>query len=82
MNNQSDPCMQNFLFLYNEKSKYFFHKLDVIDKKKTTAGNAKLFREKYNIIASRIACQILIKENRSQYFTHINCGKNVMIESK
>ncbi len=45
-------------------------------------GNAKIFRKKFNLKASRIACQILIEENESYNFTHITCATNPMIERK
>ncbi len=80
LNNQSEPCMYHFLRYISRQN--FFLKLDAIDKKKTTAGNAKVFREKYNLKASRIACQMLIKENGLYDFTHITCVTNPMIERK
>jgi hypothetical protein len=58
LNNQSEPCMCYFLRYISRQN--FFLKLDVIDRKKTISANAKIFRKKYNLKASRIACQMLI----------------------
>jgi hypothetical protein len=43
-------------------------------------ANAKIFRQQYELKASRIACQILIKEDQSFEFTHIACATHMMIE--
>jgi hypothetical protein len=69
-------------FFFQIFSKNFFLKSDTIDNTKTTSGNAKIFRKKYNLKASRIACQILIEEEETYHFTHMTCVTNVMIERK
>lgn len=43
---------------------------------------AKEIFKQYNIKASRIACQLLIKQNESIHFTNITCQTDIMKESK
>jgi len=80
IDNKSETCMYYLLFYI--LNKIFLLKSDTKDETKTICGNAKVFRKKYNLKASRIACQILIKEEETYHFTHITCVTNVMIERK
>ncbi len=80
IDDKSETCMYYFLFYILNKS--FLLKSDTKDETKTICGNAKIFRKKYNVKASQIACQVLIEEGETYHFTHITCATNVMIERK
>jgi len=62
----------------------FFSQLDT-DKdetKKISVKQAKTIFKKYNMKFSRIACQLLIKQNESWHFTDIACETHVIRESE
>ncbi len=45
-------------------------------------AKAKCFREDYHLTSSRIACQLLIKQNDTWRMTDIVCETDIMEESK
>lgn len=69
------------LYIYMLNISFLF-KLDVCDVKKGVRKNMSIFRKKYNLKASRIHCQLIIKENQSFIFTNITCASDVMVEGK
>ncbi len=49
---------------------------------KLTVKKAKDIFKQFNMKASQIVCQLLIKQNESIYFTNIACKTHVMYESE
>ncbi len=75
-----NPNLVRILLIFFVLHKSFFAILDAIDQTKGTVANAKIFRQQFILKASRIACQILIKEDQLLHLTHIACVTHIMIE--
>jgi hypothetical protein len=52
------------------------------EEEKLTVKKAKDIFKQFNMKASRIVCQLLIKQNESIHFTNITCETHVMHESE
>ena len=48
---------------------------------KSVVAEAKCFRNTYNLKFSRIACQLIIKQNETWFMTDIVCKTDIMEES-
>ncbi len=56
--------------------------MDEDESEKISVKEAKAIFKKYNMEFSRIACQLLIKQNESWHFTNITCESHVIRESE
>jgi hypothetical protein len=59
-----------------------FHRLGQTIGAEFTVAKAKVFRDEYQLQASHIACQLLIKQDTTWYGTDILCQTNIMEESE
>jgi hypothetical protein len=59
----------------------FFNLIDKNQSAKSVVAEAKCFRNTYNLKSSRIACQLLIKQNETWHMTDIVCETDIMEES-
>ncbi len=73
-----------FHYPFYTLTKLFLLKLDMNsnEEEKLTVKKAKDIFKQFNMKASRIVCQLLIKQNESIHFTNITCETHVMHESE